>query len=239
MSRSERLLRLLQAIRSLNAPVTATRLAAETGVSLRSVYRDIDSLRASGARIEGERGYGYTLIEDGTLPPQTLSRIEIEALLLGLAEVQQMGDPALADAARAVLAKVTATLPSLGQQHLLHAVSQVHQFEPRPAAPAEIDVIRQACWREDSLHIQYVDQTGVVSERIVLPLSIVYVDRHFVLLAYCTLREDFRIFRLDRMRAVANTGSSFRPRRVGLLRDYLAQLRQRAANPITPGQTTG
>jgi biotin operon repressor len=131
MARSDRLFRLLQALRSLPAPVTAATLAQETGVSVRSIYRDIESLRVAGAEIGGERGYGYCLIEDGTLPPQMFNRIEIEALVLGLAEVRQMGDPALATAAAAVLGKVAATLPSVGQQHLLHAVSQVHRFEER------------------------------------------------------------------------------------------------------------
>jgi len=136
MPRPDRLFRLLQALRTLPAPVTAARLADETGVSVRSIYRDIESLRASGAEIGGERGFGYCLVEDGTLPPQVFDRLEIEALVLGLAEVRQMGDPALAKAADAVLAKVSATLPSLGQQHLLHAVSQVHRFEER-GVPAE------------------------------------------------------------------------------------------------------
>jgi predicted DNA-binding transcriptional regulator YafY len=90
MSRSNRLFRLLDALRRLPPPVTAAQLASETGVSVRSVYRDIESLRAGGADIGGERGFGYTLVDDGLLPPRTFSRIEIEALTLGLAEVRQM-----------------------------------------------------------------------------------------------------------------------------------------------------
>lgn len=64
------------------APITAGRLAEETGVSPRSIYRDIDALRAAGAQIEGERGYGYRLMEDVALPPQTLDEVEIEALII-------------------------------------------------------------------------------------------------------------------------------------------------------------
>src|SRR6218665_1127224 len=111
MARPDRLFRLLQAMRVMPAPITASRLAEEMGVSLRSLYRDIDSLRAAGARIEGERGYGYRLIEDYALPPQTFDRTEIEAIALGLAAVGQMGDATLAKAATSVLAKVAATLP--------------------------------------------------------------------------------------------------------------------------------
>jgi len=80
-------------MRTVSAPITAARLATETGVSLRSLYRDIEALRAAGARIEGERGYGYRLTEDPALPPQMLDRDEIEELALGLAEVRVWGDP--------------------------------------------------------------------------------------------------------------------------------------------------
>ncbi|MDQ0563173.1 putative DNA-binding transcriptional regulator YafY [Rhizobium mesoamericanum] len=114
------------------APITAVRLAEETGVSLRSIYRDIDSLRAAGARIDGERGYGYRLTEDYALPPQTFSREEIEAIALGMAEIRAMGDPTLAKAAASVIAKVSATLPDDREQQLFHAVSHKDHVLPKP-----------------------------------------------------------------------------------------------------------
>lgn len=226
MSRSDRLFRLLQALRTLPSPVTSEQLARDTGVSVRSIYRDIESLRAGGADIGGERGYGYTLVEDGSLPPQAFSRIEIEALMLGLAEVRQMGDPALAAAAQAVLGKVAATLPSLGQQHLLHAVSQVHRFEERYPALPDMQLIRDACWREQALVIGYTDRDASVTTRTIWPLALVYLDRMLVVLARCCLREDFRMFRAERIGSVALAGTSFRPRRAALLRAYLGSLRE-------------
>jgi predicted DNA-binding transcriptional regulator YafY len=228
MARPERLFQLLQAIRMLPAPVTAARLADETGVSLRSLYRDIDSLRAAGARIDGERGYGYRLIEDYALPPQTFDRIEIEALALGLAEVGRMGDPALARAAASVFAKIVATLPDDREQFLVHAVSRVYRPEERYAASETVALIRQACWTERELHMNYADQSGTQTERSFRPLAIVYADQSLAVLAWCCLREDFRIFRIERMSGVTLTGASFRPRRAGLLREYLEQLSGRA-----------
>lgn len=224
MSRPERLFRLLQALRTLPAPVTAEQLASETGVSVRSIYRDIESLRVSGAEIGGERGLGYSLIEDGTLPPQTFTRLEIEALVLGLAQVRQIGDPALARAAASVLGKVVATLPSAGQQHIQHAVSQVHRFSERAAPGVDLQVLREACWREEALQIAYVDRDGAASERRLWPLGLVYIDRLLVLLAWCCLRQDFRMFRLERIQRIDTTGETFRPRRAALLRQYLARL---------------
>ena len=82
MARTDRLMRLMDALRRLPKPVTAARLAGETGVSPRQIYRDIATLRAGGALIDGEAGLGYTLTEDSALPPQSFSRLEIEALML-------------------------------------------------------------------------------------------------------------------------------------------------------------
>ncbi len=224
MARSDRLFRLLQALRSLPQPVTAARLAEETGVSLRSLYRDIDSLRAAGAVIDGERGFGYRLTEDTALPPQTFTRLEIEALVLGLGEVRHMGDPELARAATAVLSKITATLPDRLQQQTMHAVSQVHRFEQRPAPDIDVSLLREACWQEQAIVIDYVDAEGRHSERRVLPLSIVYVEHALVLLGWCCLRQDYRKFRIDRIAEMRPTDESFRPRRVPMLREFVARL---------------
>lgn len=212
------------------APITAARLAEEVGVSLRSLYRDIDSLRAAGARIEGERGYGYRLIEDYALPPQTFDRTEIEAIVLGLAEVRNMGDPALARAASAVLAKVAATLPDDREQHLLHAISQVYRPDGRYASTPFADEVRAACWGEHGLTIRYADKGDTVTERAILPLALVYAERRMTVLSWCCLREDFRMFHLDRIRSLEPNGTSFRPRRVTLLREYLSRLKAREGN---------
>ncbi|KKC36636.1 transcriptional regulator [Devosia epidermidihirudinis] len=227
MARPDRLFRLLQAMRVMPAPITAARLAEEMDVSLRSLYRDIDSLRAAGARIEGERGYGYRLIEDYSLPPQTFDRAEIEALALGLAEVQRMGDPALAKAAVSVLAKVAATLPDDRESYLFHAISQVYRPDVRYAATRNMEIIREACWQEEALHIGYTDKAGDVSERTILPLAVMYTDRTLTVLAWCCLREAFRMFNTDRIVKPTLVGQSFRPRRASLLREYLAELNQR------------
>ncbi|WBO23836.1 helix-turn-helix transcriptional regulator [Sphingomonas abietis] len=227
MPRSARLLRLLHAIRTLAAPITAARLAEETGVSTRSLYRDIDALRSAGARIEGERGYGYRLLEDPALPPQMLDQDEIEVLALGLAEVRAWGDPALARAADSVLAKIAATLPDERERQLLHAIAQVFRPAPRYVATLDLAPLRAACWQEKAVDIRYVDGDGVQSDRTILPLALFYAETCVTALSWCCLREDFRMFRTDRMVEIRPNGTSFRPRRVPLLRDYLAQLQAR------------
>jgi predicted DNA-binding transcriptional regulator YafY len=230
MARADRLFRLLQALRRLPAPVTARRLAEETDVSLRTLYRDIAALRATGALIDGEAGLGYTLTEDPALPPQMFTRLEVEALVLGLAEVGQMGDPALARAAAEALGKVVATLPERVARQALHATAMVYRYQPRPPAPACLAVLREAAWAEQAVDISYADMEGRPTRRQIWPLAIVFLDRTLMCLAWCCLRQDFRRFRLDRIVAAAPADDWFRPRRVALLRDYMARLRSRTAN---------
>ena len=88
--------------------------------------------------------------------------------------------------------------------------------------------IREGCWREESVVIRYADKDSVVTQRTILPLSIVYLDNKMTVLAWCCLREAFRMFRADRIMGAQAAGTSFRPRRVTLLRTYLAKLNDRA-----------
>lgn len=224
MPRSDRLFRLLHALRTLPQPVTAQRLAEETGVSLRSLYRDIAALRAGGALIDGAPGYGYTLTEDPALPPQMFTRLEVEALTLALAELRHIGDPTLSAAAKSAQAKIIATLPERVQRQALHAVQDTYRFERRPASP-HLTILREASWDEAELRITYRDKDGTPTERPVWPLSIVFLDHTLMLLAWCGLRQDFRRFDLSRIGSVTRTGAHFRPRRVPLLREFHARMR--------------
>ena len=84
--------------------------------------------------------------------------------------------------------------------------------------------LRRATWDERTIRFDYSDVEGRQTTRSVDPLSIVYMQASHCLLAWCHLRKDFRAFRLDRMRNLTVTDASFRPRRVPMLRDCLAQM---------------
>jgi predicted DNA-binding transcriptional regulator YafY len=224
MARADRLFRLLHALRTLPQPVSAARLATETEVSERTLYRDINALRAGGALIDGAAGLGYTLTEDPALPPQMFTRLEVEALVLGLSEVGMAGDPALAKAAEAAQAKIIATLPDRVQRQAIHAVSRTHRYERRAPLPPHMGLLREAAWDERALDLSYRDVSGQVTDRRIWPLGVVFLDREVQCLAFCCLRQDFRRFKVVQMDAVRPTDESFRPRRVPLLRSYLAQL---------------
>ncbi|MEL6452662.1 MAG: YafY family protein [Pseudomonadota bacterium] len=230
MTRTHRLFQLMQTLRRLTPPITAQSLAHEMDVSLRTIYRDIDELRGLGAVIDGEAGFGFTLIEDATLPPLGFEDDELEALVLGLRDVAAIADPALAKAATSALAKIQARVPPKQAHRLQHAVLDARRYW-RPDPP-RIDVaqLRQAAWDELSVRFAYQDGKGDRTVRAVKPLGIVYMDNTNMLLAWCHLRTDFRMFRLDRMDDLDVTDDSFRPHRVSLLRDYMAQIRAEIAH---------
>lgn len=220
---------MMTTLRRLPAPVRASDLAAEMQVSLRTIYRDIDALRGLGAVIDGEAGFGYTLIEDAALPPLGFEDDELEALVLGLRNVAVIGDPALGRAATTALAKLSARLPPRQSHRLKHAILDARRYV-RPAPPRiDVAALRAATWDEETIAFSYVDRLGAASARRVDPLGIVYMQDTNMLLAWCHLRRDFRVFRLDRMDALHRTGQSFRPRRVPMLRDHLARLRAETA----------
>lgn len=227
MSKSDRLFRLLHLIRGLRPPVTAARLASAMEVSERTIYRDIDSLRAAGARIEGEAGVGFTMVEDPALPPQTFTQIEIEALTLGLSDVTQRGDSDLAQAAQDALVKILATLPERQQRQAAHAANLVHRFNTPPTPTIDMTLLREAMWAEEALDIGYRDLKNARTTRRIYPLALSYHDRNVMLLAWCCKRQDFRSFHVTRVTDYKKTGESFRPRRVTLLREFVAQLQER------------
>lgn len=216
----------MQVLRTLSPPVKAQDLATQLEVSLRTVYRDIDSLRAAGAMIDGEAGYGYTLVEDPALPPMMFTTDEIEALVLGLREVQQIGDPVLAAAATNVLSKVSAGLPKSLQAELQHSILHAKHFEQKPDIFIDIAQLRKLTRQEMELEIDYTDAKGNNTQRTMLPLSILYMKNTLMVLSYCNLRADYRAFRVDRIQAIASTGRSFKPRRVPMLRDAIRVISQ-------------
>ncbi|MEP3330157.1 YafY family protein [Sedimentitalea sp.] len=227
MARTDRLMRLIDALRRLPAPTTAARLAAETGVSRRQLYCDIATLRAGGALIDGEAGVGYRLTEDPALPPQSFSRLEIEALVLAVGELHQTGDADLEEAGQSALARIIATLPDGQARQAMHTV--LRSFRPPPARvemKVDMSLLRRACWEELALDVSYRDLKGRFTEREIWPLGISYSDGTLMVLVWCCLRQDWRVFHASGIEQARLNGLSFRPRRVPLLRDYAARRAQ-------------
>jgi predicted DNA-binding transcriptional regulator YafY len=220
MSRSERLLDLLQVLRRHRLPVSGRTLAGESGVSLRTVYRDIASLRAQGAPIEGEPGIGYSLRPGFDLPPLMFSPEEIEALVLGSRWVANRADDQLGAAARNALAKIAAVLPPERRDDLDATPLLVGPTASVVTDRVDISVIRQAIRAERKLGISYHDANGTVSERIIWPFAIGFFDCVCMVAAWCELRNNFRHFRTDRISALAPIDRRYPRRRQALLKEW-------------------
>ena len=232
MSRTERLLDLIQSLRRHRRPVSGAQLADELGVSLRTIYRDIRTLTSQGAPIAGGIGLGYVLRPGFTLPPLMFTRDEIEAFALGAGMVARAADPALAKAAHNALAKVMAVLPA-GRGDEAGASGLVVGAAKAVADRVDLAPVRNAIRLEQKIWIDYNDEAHKRTERRIWPISLTFCANVRLLAAWCELRKDYRHFRTDRISALAETGERYpRPRRT-----LIRELREIAALP-KPAQTT-
>ncbi|WP_337270631.1 helix-turn-helix transcriptional regulator [Oryzifoliimicrobium ureilyticus] len=220
LSRSERLLALLQALRRYRRPVSGAVLAEETGVSIRTLYRDIATLQAQGAVIEGEAGVGYLLKPGFMLPPMTFSEEEIEALVLGSRWVSKVAEPRLSKAADDALAKIAAVLPSDLRLSIDTTTLMAGAKRKTEEDVADLSAIRQAIRNEQVLALNYSDEGGRTSQRFVWPFALGYFETTRLLVAWCELRNDFRHFRTDRITAMTSTGRRYPKRRHQLLKEW-------------------
>jgi predicted DNA-binding transcriptional regulator YafY len=221
MSRSERLFDLLHALRRHRRPVSGKVLAGEIGVSIRTLYRDIASLQAQGAEIEGEPGVGYILRPGFLLPPLMFPPEEIEALALGARWVAGRADGGLADAALDALARIAAVLPQELRGALEGSALLVGQGgRPAPTDAIEPDLLRKAIGAERKLRLAYRDAAGALSQRVVWPFALAFFERSRVLMCWCELRGDFRNFRTDRIDTAELLESRYPKRRQALLKAW-------------------
>lgn len=196
MARSDRLFTLLQILRD-GARHTAQDLAAATGVTARTIWRDMGTLAASGVPVVGTRGAGYRLADVTTLPPLSLTQTELEVLNLGVAIATELADEGLKAAAQSLAAKLDAALPQ-------SAVPQAEawKFAASPFADAtrgfaQMPLLRAAIAARQKLRVTYTDSAGRVTRRVLWPLHLDYTARVWTLTAWCESAQANRVFRLD------------------------------------------
>jgi predicted DNA-binding transcriptional regulator YafY len=196
MRKSDRLFDILQVLRDGDLH-TAQDLADQMAVSVRTLYRDMDTLAASGIPLRGTRGTGYRLAEAITLPPLTLTPNELEALNLGIAITAELADPDLKAAAHSLAEKLDAVQPETAV-----AEADAWKFAASPFADAargfaQMPRLRAAIKARQKLRITYTSKDGAVASRTIRPLHMEYWSRIWTLTAWCELRQDHRVFRLD------------------------------------------
>jgi predicted DNA-binding transcriptional regulator YafY len=225
MRRTDRLFEILQLFRG-GRLLLGRDIAERLEVSLRTVYRDIETLVASGVPIEGERGVGYVLREPVFLPPMTLTPEELRALHLGVEVVRQTGDAELAGAAERLVGKIAAVLPS--DRRALRPLQDLAVYASIAAAPCEqLGLLRRAVAERRVVEIGYRGPDGALTERRIRPLQTEYWGRVWTCPAWCELRNAFRVFRVDRVEACAETGDTFALEPGRTYADYLATLNVR------------
>jgi predicted DNA-binding transcriptional regulator YafY len=220
MSRTQRLLDLIQVLRRHRRPVSGALLAEATGVSLRTLYRDIETLKAQGAHIDGEAGVGYVLRPGFMLPPMMFSEDEIEALVLGSRWVAERADAPLGAAARNALAKIAAVLPLDLKDSLDASSLLIGPGAPIAVGDDELPTIRASIRTERKLRITYADAAGSTTRRIIWPFALAFFDRVRVVVAWCEQRQDFRHFRTDRISSLTTLDARYPRRRQTLLKEW-------------------
>jgi predicted DNA-binding transcriptional regulator YafY len=220
MSRATRLLDLVQVLRRHRTPVSAQSLARELDVSVRSIYRDIETLRGQGAAIVGEAGIGYLLKPGFLLPPLMFGDDEIESIVLGLRLAEHHGDEGIQRAADDVIAKLRAVLP----RDLAAMVDDSGLIAGPPARrpPECVDAaaIRKTIRASRKARIAYQTGDGRASERTLWPLALSFFERSRMVIAWCELRGDFRCFRVDRMQSWTELPERIGRPRMALLSEW-------------------
>lgn len=189
----------MQALRRRRGSVSGHELARETGVSLRTVYRDIATLQAMGAHIDGEPGIGYILKPGFLLPPMSFTEEEIQALVAGAQWVSHQTDDGLARAASNALAKISGVLPAEMQRALDDDALYIGRRREDSASSLDLRFVRKAMRDQQKMRISYKDQGGAASDRTIWPIMLGFVEGKRFIAGWCELRRDFRLFRVDRI----------------------------------------
>jgi len=222
MKRSERLLALLQALRRRKYAVSGSTLADELGISIRTLYRDIASLKSQGADIEGEAGVGYIMHPGFMLPPLMFSEIELEALMLGIRWVNKVGDNALIRAAADVQAKVASVLPTSLRDELENTPLRAGPRKITDEKFIDLALVRTAMRQEQKVSITYRDVNENVSARIIWPIALGYFEENRIIAAWCENRQAFRHFDTARIVTLESVNERYPFHRAQLFKQWRA-----------------
>ena len=210
MRRADRLFQIVQYLRG-GRLWTAAMLAERLEVSERTIYRDVADLQSTGVPIDGAAGVGYVLRSGYDLPPLMFTRDELVALVAGVRMVRSWGGTGMAAAAAEALVKIELVLPEVERKR----AAVPYLFAPPMDLSDEvrdlIDLVEEAIDRRAVLRFGYEDQWGATTERSVHPLGLWFWGKVWTMVAWCETRSDFRMFRLDRTRAMARTGVCYHP----------------------------
>jgi predicted DNA-binding transcriptional regulator YafY len=223
MRRADRLFEIIQKLRG-DRLVTASALAEKLEVSVRTIYRDIRDLQASGVPIVGAAGVGYLLRPGYQLPPLMFLLSEIEALVVGARMVKAWAGRDLAASAEEALVKIGAVVPP----ERIRAAERVpiisRGFPVQEVERLKLVVLAKTIEERRRIHRAYCDRDGGETERSVWPLALLFWGQVWTLAAWFELRQDFRAFRVDRAERIVPREDRFPIEAGKTLDDYLARV---------------
>lgn len=214
--------------------VTATLLAEKFQVSVRTIYRDIRALEQSGVPILTEEGKGYSLMEGYRLPPVSFTEMEANALITAEQLVLKNKDASFVKEYSAAIDKIKSVL-----RH--HTKENVNLLSSRIAIGQNYNLDRTSNYLSSlQVALTNFEVTKIVyqkpdseetSTRAIEPFAIFNTKENWLLVAYCRLRQSFRVFRLDRIKKLEILPEKFEPHKM-TLQEYF-ELCQRQNLPLT------
>jgi predicted DNA-binding transcriptional regulator YafY len=216
MNRIDRLYALVEELRAAGPRGrTAGRLAAHFEVSVRTIERDLSALGQAGVPLVTKQGRtgGYTLDRSMSLPPLNFTPGEAAAIAVALSRSEHV---LFTREARSAMLKIVAAMPERALEEARATAEKVRLLvQPLPDPDAEVaEIIWRAVRDNQVLGIRYIDVGGVETEREVEPQHVVVGPNGSYLTAYCHLRGDDRVFRMDRITLAERIPSVPRPRRI-------------------------
>lgn len=221
--RADRLFQIVQILRGRRL-TTAALLAERLEVSERTIYRDIRDLSLSGVPVEGEAGIGYRLIAGFDLPPLMLTHRESEALMVAIRLLKTWGGDSLSRELESAQEKVLAILPEESRRRAEQTRIFAPDFGTQLHSRSAFDLIHQAVSAQQVLALHYRDEAGHLSWRDVRPLGMFFWGEHWLLVAWCERREDYRCFRVDRCLQITPLDQRFREDANRSLSDFLRKV---------------
>lgn len=213
MNRIDRLQAIIIHLQSKRV-VTAQELAERFDLSIRTIYRDIRALEEAGVPIGSEAGIGYFLSDTYHLPPISFTKEEASALLIGAKFVEQMGDTSTKASNQSALYKIKSVLNSEEKEQLevlQDTIVVVGQCPTNSCHESTLMAdIQSAIVGQRQLSIEYhAFYSNEQSRRVVEPIGIVFYSGTWHMIGYCTLRSDYRDFRIDRIKALEVTSTPY------------------------------
>ncbi|WP_309122063.1 YafY family protein [Paenibacillus sp.] len=200
MTRSQRLMELLVEI-NRRRRFTAGELAEAFGVSKRTILRDLQELEAIGVPLYSEVGPhgGYRLVKERLLPPIAFTEEEAAAMFLAYESLQQLGELPFETETRTALAKFYSFMPADAKQRIDSMRQRIaFKIPKRPVGSPHLKLLLSASIARQPLRILYDSKEGA-QERTIHPVGVYAENGFWYCPAYCRLREDYRLFRADRI----------------------------------------